>query len=111
MIIWFKPIRNANLLDKLSEHLKLSWITQQEELNIATSNEQVSKEADVEIPDHALIRELKAYAEMGYRKGVVQTLEQILEAKVVSSEVYEVMKSLSDSFQFEQLAARIENKK
>ena len=93
-----KPITNSALLDKLAHHLKLNWITQnsQQETvqstlpngplvngsSIHASIENGSVQYDV--PDHALIRELKAYAEMGYRKGVIQTLTQVKEAELIS---------------------------
>lgn len=102
-----KPINNNALLDKLSQHLDLQWLTRNEDAEatqaVMTWEPEENNALD-EIPDHALIRELKAYAEMGYRKGVMQTLPQIKESGLVSNEVYEMMLELSNNFQFEALA-------
>jgi signal transduction histidine kinase/CheY-like chemotaxis protein/purine-cytosine permease-like protein len=107
-----KPISNSALLEKLSRYLKLSWITQNihEESESDFSNNALSAAEKItfEIPDHVLIRELKAYAEMGYRKGVVQTLVQVREADILSKACLEHIEALNQNFQFEQLASCLE---
>ena len=107
-----KPITNSTLLDKLAQHLKLNWITQnaQQDPIKMTIDAKPLMQAQVifEVPDHALIRELKAYAEMGYRKGVNQTLAQVKEAELISAEFYEHLNHLCQLFQFEQLATSLE---
>jgi len=109
-----KPISNSTLLDKLSEYLKLHWITQgtyePDEIELDDKPVSEAQGASFIVPDHALIRELKAYAEMGYRKGVVQTLEQVSEANLISPVLYEQLNTLSQNFQFEQLATCLELK-
>ncbi len=107
-----KPISNTALLDKLAEYLKLNWITQGHHSDLESDfsdidDQKKNKKAFV-IPDHALVRELKAYAEMGYRKGVVQTLIQVLEEDIINSELHKHLADLSANFQFEQLAACLE---
>jgi len=110
-----KPISNSALLDKLAEYLKLNWITQENNNDLDTEFTSIAgqsiKAEDFLIPDHALVRELKAYAEMGYRKGVVQTLTQVAEAEIMSDELYKHLEELSANFQFEQLAACLESEK
>ncbi|KZY87053.1 hybrid sensor histidine kinase/response regulator [Oleiphilus sp. HI0069] len=109
-----KPINNAALLDKLAEHLGLHWISQNESEDF-DSVKVLSKERDGNpeeaqtsdafvIPNDPLIRELKAYAEMGYRKGVVQTLAQVESAKLLPEPFMQSLFAMSDSFQFDQLA-------
>ena len=109
-----KPINNAALLDKLAEHLSLQWISQNEgesfeakklDLQEGVGADQTDDSvANFDIPDAPLIRELKAYAEMGYRKGVVQTLAQIESENLLPVSFFESLKSMSDNFQFEQIA-------
>ncbi len=107
-----KPITNSALLDKLAQHLKINWITQNAQQDSARTSIDIkpSEQAPLvfEVPDHALIRELKAYAEMGYRKGVNQTLAQVKEAELISAEFYEHLNQLCQLFQFEQLATSLE---
>jgi len=108
-----KPISNNALLEKLEEQLQLTWITQSankdaEEAFLKLGSQ--GKENKVfAIPDHALIRELKAYAEMGYRKGVIQTLQQVLDADIITTDFHQHLEVLSTNFQFEQLAACLES--
>ena len=110
-----KPISNRALLEKLSEYLHLSWISQENDSDMEAEFTDISGRAKQNnnfiIPDHALIRELKAYAEMGYRKGVVQTLTQVAEAEIMSNELYKNLEELSANFQFEQLAECLEPEK
>ena len=107
-----KPITNTALLDKLAHYLNLNWITQSAQPDSikagALENQSESKTLHFEVPDHALIRELKAYAEMGYRKGVTQTLAQVQEAELISDAFYEHLSNLCQLFQFEQLATCLE---
>ena len=107
-----KPITNSALLDKLAHYLKLNWITQNAQQNAVKgallSSSLISSELHYDVPDHALIRELKAYAEMGYRKGVTQTLAQVKDAELISVEFYDYLNNLCQHFQFEQLATSLE---
>lgn len=109
-----KPITNSSLLDKLATHLNLNWITQTSQIESVTeqntNSTQISEKQEVfEVPDHALIRELQAYAEMGYTKGVTQTLAQIESSELISKAFYQHLLILSQNFQFEQLANCLEN--
>jgi len=109
-----KPVANGVLLEKLAEYLSLDWIRQSEAVNEVSLSEAVANIEHLNsvksfvIPDHALIRELKAYAEMGYTKGVIQTLSQIAQADIISDEFYQFIESLSQNFQFEKLASTLE---
>jgi len=110
-----KPIANSVLLEKLSEYLSLNWIRQSEAENEVSLSEAIANIEHLNsvknfvLPDHSLLRELKAYAEMGYTKGVMQTLKQIEQADIISDEFYQYIESLSQSFQFEKLATSLEN--
>ena len=55
------------------------------------------------LPDHDLIRELIAFAEMGYRKGVKQTLKQIEDSQLVPAEMFQRLENFSNAFQFDLL--------
>lgn len=100
-----KPISNQKLLDKLAQHLSLEWIYRQD------SPPQATPPADkaLQIPDHSLIHELKACAQMGYRKGVRQALDQLTQQNIVDPPTLAHFERLTGSFQFEQLAQCLEN--
>jgi signal transduction histidine kinase/CheY-like chemotaxis protein/purine-cytosine permease-like protein len=109
-----KPIANSALLDKLARYLELNWISQSTPPELLPANENeartlaAARPMHFTVPDHPLIRELKAYAEMGYRKGVTQTLLQVKEAAILTSEGYQHLDKLCQHFQFEQLATCLE---
>ena len=108
-----KPISNSALLEKLEEQLKLTWITQGSNKDAEEAFSKLGYQGNESkvfaIPDHALIRELKAYAEMGYRKGVIQTLQQVFDADIITTDFHQYLEVLSTNFQFEQLAACLES--
>ena len=108
-----KPITNSALLDKLARYLEINWITQSSPPELMSSSDKdvstgAAKQLDFTVPDHPLIRELKAYAEMGYRKGVTQTLLQVKDAAILSAAGYQYLDNLCQHFQFEQLATCLE---
>ncbi|MEH6814667.1 MAG: ATP-binding protein, partial [Motiliproteus sp.] len=117
-----KPVSNHKLLDKLAQHLKLEWTYQEMAAaipavtfkpvvaghmaagHIAASSEQIT------IPDHSLILELKAFAEMGYRKGVQESLARIADEAILCGVTQSHLEQLCKNFQFEQLAHCLEQK-
>jgi len=128
-----KPISNQRLLDKLAQHLGLQW-TYQEELDgdalpgkrlpghsLEPVNSPETAKGDVPppveapvladlaaegepIPEHPLILELQAFADMGYRKGVRQVLDQLAGEAIVSNATLARLEQFCRQFQFEQLS-------
>lgn len=118
-----KPVSNHQLLEKVAQCLDLDWIYRgdtDKPVGNSTSkfhsqlNSSMScldhKPASLEIvlPQHSLLLELKAYAEMGYQKGVNASLQQISDEGILDDDSYGCLVQLSDAFQFEQLAQHIE---
>lgn len=102
-----KPVSNQQLLDQLGQQLALEWTYQ----NIPPETSQARapiKPAQLDIPDHPLIHELKACADIGYPKGVRLALEKLVEAEVLSQPTLEHLSELSRNLQFEQLANSLE---
>ncbi|WP_210397517.1 hybrid sensor histidine kinase/response regulator [Motiliproteus sediminis] len=105
-----KPITNQKLLDKLAQHLKLQWTYQQqpEITEVAIAEAPAGDDQALVIPDHALIRELRAYAEMGYRKGVRSVLAQLQNDALLNAATQRHLEQLNERFQLEQLALCLE---
>lgn len=109
-----KPVSNRSLLDKIAEQLDIQWIQQnRRSIEPVTGNHrQEPKQAHATpsliIPDHDLIQELKAYAEMGYAKGAKATLQQLSESAILAPETLTHLTQLCHAFQFEQLALALE---
>ncbi|SBS28925.1 Aerobic respiration control sensor protein ArcB [Marinomonas spartinae] len=121
-----KPVNNHTLLKKLGQHLHLTWLYQtattealksstfktndlKNNASPSTIEQSVEKQLKKHttpvstLPDHDLIRELIAFAEMGYRKGVKQTLKQIEDGQLVPAEMFQRLENFSNAFQFDLL--------
>jgi len=111
-----KPIANQKLLDKLAQHLQLEWSWGQQtapaadrpaDSTLANIPRRASDE-NLAIPDLPLIRELRACAEMGYRKGVLEILAQLEQQALLNHTTQQHLEQLCRHFQFEQLAQQLE---
>ncbi|WP_417598151.1 ATP-binding protein [Oceanospirillum sp.] len=119
-----KPVSNSVLLKRLGEQLDLEWVYQAEDAQIQSpelkKSEQGAQEKSEQpqpVPpaadesgsnplcDHPLLHELKAFAEMGYKKGVQRCLEQL--RSEISASQYDNYKQLADSFRFPDLATKL----
>jgi hypothetical protein len=60
------------------------------------------------IPDHESVRELMAFAEMGYKKGVRGVLDQLGKTDVIDLFHMAQLESLYLSFQFDGIALYIQ---
>ncbi len=114
-----KPISNIKLLNKISEALSLNWVYQEDSADLTlpltniesntinqTNSDKQSETNSVLrvlIPDDPLIRELKAYAEMGYSRGVKKTLQTIKSNQLLNSLTLQKLQNFEQSFAFEQL--------
>ncbi|WP_067987781.1 ATP-binding protein [Neptuniibacter pectenicola] len=126
-----KPVSNHLLLDKLAQYLDLDWVYRTESSTLVVPSRLQISDADTalnstavvgetvapsaehnravkNLPKHSLLLELKAYAEMGYQKGVNTILQQIDEEGILNAESFGHLQALSQAFQFEKLAQHIE---
>ncbi|MCV2403960.1 ATP-binding protein [Marinomonas sp. C2222] len=102
-----KPVDNSVLLEVIGNRLNLEWDYQELDGNAfpqaSIPHDEGLTEGDVlsPIPDHEMIRELMAFAEMGYKKGVHGILEQLSQTEVIAQEHYLQLDTLYQSFQFD----------
>ncbi len=101
-----KPINYRNLLDKIGELLQLDW--QYKPSVSSAQHEGTPRPADGPLPDHDMFRELLAYAQIGYKKGVTQSIAEISDANIVAAETLAYFKHLADNLRFEQLTDYLE---
>lgn len=104
-----KPVSNQRLLDKIAQHLKLEWTYQQDD--IVQHHEpapETPSTPPARLPDHPLLRELKAYAEIGHRRGVTTTLERLADTKVIPASAQQHFETLALRLQFDKLANHLE---
>ena len=119
-----KPVNNQTLLEKISANIDLDWVHQTpiNDATITTTQSTIESHRDAScshkdnmpdndnpasshrIPDHELIRELAAFAEMGYRKGVASTLQKIAHLKLLNPAQQRTLEQYHHAFQFDILA-------
>ncbi|WP_286238771.1 ATP-binding protein [Neptuniibacter halophilus] len=106
-----KPVSNQILLETLAEYLQLSWVYHAQPDHKAALTEQgkaVTRQPQPLPGEHRLLLELKAYAEMGYQKGVVASLHKIEQEGLISEQAHRALHQLCENFQFETMAQHIE---
>ncbi|MGQ9425411.1 hybrid sensor histidine kinase/response regulator [Gilvimarinus sp. F26214L] len=120
-----KPVNNQQLLDCIGHFLRLEWtLAASDDASPATLIRQsgaalkgslsiAARAASAPVltrqsVDHVLIRELIAYAQIGYKKGVNEKLEQIAAAHLLDEEALRYFKRLAASMRFDRLVESIE---
>ncbi|MGR0278054.1 ATP-binding protein [Marinomonas dokdonensis] len=106
-----KPVNNLTLLTKIAEHLSLDWVFQGTEQpakilpNATPSPQPISASStEIKLPDHEIFRELSAFADMGYRKGIGNCLEKITKQNLVPEDVQQQLERYYQAFQFDLLS-------
>ncbi len=106
-----KPVDNAVLLETIARHLGIIWVYQSltaPEQSKRKSAPQSAVQKALIIPDHALLLELKACAQMGYHRGASELLAQIAEQSILCANTLSQLQLLCANFQFEQLTKALE---
>ncbi|MFW1678767.1 ATP-binding protein [Pontibacter sp. JAM-7] len=101
-----KPVSNRQLLDSLAAHLKLEWTYRQSEQRLVTV--QAATTGPIPVPDHPLLHELKACAEMGYSKGAKQVLAKLALETLIPDSTLQQLEQMLRRFQLAQMAERLE---
>ncbi len=111
-----KPISNQLLLDKIAKHLQLSWEYESLTDKPGFSNPTVETKTTVyspqitnshatdSLPQHTLLRELNAYADIGYYKGVNQIMAKLRAAGILTPAQLAHLQQLTDKLQYEKLS-------
>ena len=111
-----KPVNNSALLDAIKHWLALEWLYQetQESGSTALATEPIPIQSEgyhgspARIPDHESVRELMAFAEMGYKKGVRGVLDLLAKKDVIAPSHLQQLESLYQGFQFDAIAQYIQ---
>ncbi|WP_191602501.1 ATP-binding protein [Marinomonas algicola] len=121
-----KPISNSKLLNKVAEFLAIEWVYQEDQnhsndrqaddqsssleknTTLLKANTKQTSDESFYLPEEAIILELKAYAEMGYRRGVKTALSAIESRSMLNSTTLKQIHHFDERFEFEALVAFIE---
>jgi hypothetical protein len=100
-----KPINNQKLIERIGELLALEWTY----LDLPVAAPVPTMQAVVEqLPDHPLLRELLAQAQIGHRSGVASTLKTLEDADIVAAPVLKRFRDLSGRMEYAKLADTLE---
>jgi Signal transduction histidine kinase len=107
-----KPINNVTLLETVQQWLGIEWVYQSSNASsepqfasgLEPSESEALSEQHALIQDHELVRELIAFAEMGYKKGIRSTLDNLDQIKWMPKKHSESLDALYQAFQFEAIA-------
>jgi CheY-like chemotaxis protein len=104
-----KPINNQKLVERIGQLLALEWVYADEEA-IQDLVPRAGAALNITLPDHALVRELLAYARIGHKKGVSGKLDQLEGEALLEATTLNVFRDLVARMQFEKLALTIESR-
>ncbi len=113
-----KPVSNRRLLNTVGTVLGIQWTWRQSEStaqrDIPTTLTALSRDRQTPsihsavsfgaLQAHPPLLELQAYAEMGYRKGVLQTLDTLKTSPALTASQLEYVQQLAAQFQLQELA-------
>ncbi len=104
-----KPVKNTDLLEAIQDWLAVQWIYQDADqlmplADTLSQQQTLDVASEVPIRDHESIRELIAFAEMGYKKGVRECLDQITAEDRLDAHHLAQLEVLFQGFQFDGIA-------
>lgn len=113
-----KPIKNTQLLGHLADQLGLTWIFEKQSqqhhtagLVISVNDRETAKILTLEIESlkqQPLIRELFANANIGYKTGVLSTLDKLADSKTLSEESCQHLRKFANAMRFDKITALLE---
>ncbi|AEF56164.1 hybrid sensor histidine kinase/response regulator [Marinomonas posidonica] len=110
-----KPVKNGDLLEAVQHWLAVEWIYQDTNDTTVFSDRQIEQSVDEAtegrlIPDHESIRELIAFAEMGYKKGVRECLNKVTADDMLGAQDLDQLEALYQAFQFDGIAQYLQQR-
>jgi CheY-like chemotaxis protein len=108
-----KPINHQTLVDRIGHLLGLEWVYADDppspKAAVGQGPPSLGPKLQITLPDHALLRELLAHAQIGYRAGVQTKLDEIATVdNLVDMDTLTAFRELADRMQFDQLATSLE---
>ncbi|MDY6982148.1 MAG: ATP-binding protein [Pseudomonadota bacterium] len=101
-----KPINNQKLVERIGQLLALEW--RYSDMPESTRKPVTSSPVIDRLPDHPLLRELLAHAQIGHRSGVMTTLNAIEDAALIDGDVLKGFRDLSARMDYARLASTLD---
>ena len=103
-----KPINNQMLMERIGQLLALEWVYSDDTETAVLNNTRLNV-PDAPLPDHALLRELLAFAQIGHKHGVCSKLDEIQKAEhLLDEHTLLAFRDLVNRMNFEKLAEALE---
>ncbi len=102
-----KPIRNQLFLDRLGQLLQLEWLywSDSDDIEAALPPQETTT---LDLPEHPLLQQLLRKVQVGHRKGVLDTLDEIQSAALLSEPQLELLRQYAYALRFEELEQLLE---
>lgn len=100
-----KPINNQKLIERIGQLLALDWIHSDSPTETPIRDTRPLSE---HLPDHPLLRELLAHAQIGHRSGVAATLKTIEDADLLEGALLKKFRDLAGRMEYARLADTLE---
>ena len=98
-----KPINHQQLLDKIGSLLNLQWLHNKQDEAANKPTALIPLTDLTALSDNELARELVACAELGYKRGVQNKLDEMTQKGLINEPARRYLKSLLDVMQFNQI--------
>ena len=106
-----KPINLQQLLEKIGGLLSLTWIHKTQDDDHAEAMAKIPLTDLTALANHELARELIACAELGYKRGVQNKLDEMTQKGLINEPARRYLKSLLDVMQFNQIVRSFQKPK
>ncbi len=102
-----KPIRNQVLLEKLGQMLQLEWLYEDEPRSVEPTPT-IKPSSTMALPQHPLLDQLLNSVQIGHRKGVLDTLDELQSTGVLNQQTLDILHELARTMQFDTLERLLE---
>ncbi|MEX2335575.1 MAG: ATP-binding protein, partial [Pseudohongiella sp.] len=100
-----KPINNQQLLESIGSLLSLNWVRSNDTAHVHVFDQAaIYHPRLIAIADHVLVRELITYANLGYKRGVNNKLEELNDSGLIDENTLTYCQQLANAMQFSALA-------
>nr|HBN14294.1 hybrid sensor histidine kinase/response regulator [Pseudohongiella sp.] len=99
-----KPINHQRLLETIGDLLSIDWIVDRPGSETPMLEKDEPPTDLTTIADHELVRELITCAELGYKRGVQNKMDELARHELINETSRKSLKKLLDGMQFAQIA-------
>lgn len=106
-----KPVNNKVLLTRIEQLLDIEWLTQENKDQVRVIESKVgygNKNRSIQIPDDPMVTELLTSIEIGYKRGVIESLAKLKQTGLVNNHDFEYLMNCIERMQFGSILKAVE---